>query len=89
MFTAVNEGVSRRSAGTAFLNAVDEPADERSRKDLDEEQRDLEEHTVDRYGLPLVHLPDGELRDLGGIRAYWVRAVADRDCKAFVQFWYE
>ena len=27
--------------------------------------------------------------DLGDIRAYWVRAVADRDCKAFVQFWYE
>ena len=28
-------------------------------------------------------------KDLSGIRAYWVRAVADRDCKAFVQFWYE
>ena len=27
--------------------------------------------------------------DLGNIRAYWVRAVANRDCKAFVQFWYE
>ena len=27
--------------------------------------------------------------ELGDIRAYWVRAVANRDCKAFVQFWYE
>ena len=28
-------------------------------------------------------------KDLSGIRAYWVRAVADRDCNATVQFRYE
>ena len=27
--------------------------------------------------------------DLGDVRAYWVRAVANRDCRAMVQFWYE
>ena len=27
--------------------------------------------------------------DLGDIRAYWVRAVTDSDCRALVQFWYE
>ena len=27
--------------------------------------------------------------DLGDIRAYWVRAVANRDCRAVVQFLYE
>ena len=32
---------------------------------------------------------DFNRHDLGNIRAYWVRAVANRDCKAFVQFWYE
>lgn len=26
--------------------------------------------------------------DLGAVRAYWVRAVSDRDCKASVQFDY-
>ena len=32
---------------------------------------------------------DFNRHDLGNVRAYWVRAVANRDCKAFVQFWYE
>ena len=43
--------------------------------------------------IPLynVEVKAGKSRsiDLGGIRAYWVRAVADRDCKATVQFRYE
>jgi len=43
--------------------------------------------------IPLcnVEVKAGKWRniDLGGIRAYWVRAVADRDCKATVQFRYE
>lgn len=38
-----------------------------------------------------VNLKAGEVRsfNLGGVRAYWVRAVADRDCKATAQFTYE
>ena len=43
--------------------------------------------------IPLynVEVKAGKWRsiDLGGIRAYWVRAVADCDCKATVQFRYE
>ena len=43
--------------------------------------------------IPLynVEVKAGKWRsiDLGGIRAYWVRAVADCDCTATVQFKYE
>ncbi len=49
--------------------------------------------TGDGVWVPLrsVALAAGERRelDLGGIRAYWVRAVSDTDCTASVTFRYE